>query len=58
MDKVTVGGLVALIAFICTTTAIVWKWPDTPGWVLGVMVLLFVIVLALWYLAAGKDNPA
>lgn len=58
MDKVTAGSFAATMVFILTTTAIVWRWPDIPGWVLGAMLLLYLIVLALCYIAFGKGKTA
>lgn len=47
-----VGGAAALVVYGWTTTAIVWKWPDTAGWIMWATLALFVVVVALCYRAA------
>lgn len=49
-----VGGFAAVIVYACTTTAIVWKWPDASKWIMWATLALFVVVLALCYRAARK----
>ena len=47
----------AAMVYALTTTAIVWKVPDSANWVLGVTVVLAVIVLAFCYRAARRAVP-
>lgn len=47
----------AAMVYGLTTTAIVWKVPDSENWVLGVTVVLAVIVLAFCYRAARRAVP-
>jgi chromate transport protein ChrA len=47
----------AAMIFALTTTAIVWKVPDSENWVLGVTLVLAVIVLAFCYKAARRAVP-
>ena len=58
-NKVTptqmVGAVAALIVYGCTTTGMVWKWPDAAVWIMGATLVLFVVVLALCYRAARRS---
>lgn len=47
----------AAMIFALTTTAIVWKVPNSENWVLGVTLVLAVIVLAFCYRAARRAVP-
>ena len=47
----------AAMVYALTTTAIVWKVPNSGNWVLGVTVVLAVIVLAFCYRAAHRAVP-
>ena len=47
----------AAMVYALTTTAIVWKVPNSENWVLGVTVVLAVIVLAFCYRAARRAVP-
>jgi len=47
----------AAMVYALTTTAIVWKVPNSGSWVLGVTVVLAVIVLAFCYRAARRAVP-
>jgi hypothetical protein len=58
-NKVTptqmVGAVAALIVYGCTTTVIVWRWPDAAVWIMGTTLVLFVVLLALCYRAARRS---
>ena len=47
----------AAMVYALTTTAIVWKVPDSENWVLGVTLVLAVIVLAFCYRATRRAVP-
>jgi len=47
----------AAMVYALTTTAIVWKVPNSENWVLGVTVVLAVIVLAFCYRAVRRAVP-
>ena len=61
MTKMTptqiVGIFAAVMVYILTTTAIVWKVPNSGNWVLGATLALVAIVLAFCYRAARRAVP-
>jgi chromate transport protein ChrA len=59
MTKMTqiVGSFAAVMVYALTTTAIVWKVPNSGNWVLGVTLVLAAIVLAFCYRAARRAVP-
>lgn len=53
----TVGGFAATMAFCWAGTAIVWKWPDSSPWLLGITLVLVAVFLFFVYRAARKEDP-
>lgn len=52
-----VAGLAALLAFCFGSTAIVWKWPESSEWVLGIGLATVAVFLFFVYRAARKADP-
>jgi hypothetical protein len=54
----TVAGSAATLAYCFLGTAIVWKWPDSSTWLLGVTLVLVAVFLFFVYRAARKADPS
>lgn len=54
----TVAGFAAFLAVIWTSTAIVWKWPDSSTWVVGGGLALVAVFLFFVYRAARKAHSS
>ncbi|HEY1412645.1 MAG TPA: APC family permease [Rhodopila sp.] len=54
--RLVAAGIVAPIAFICCDLIILWSGFVTVTWMFGIVVLIFVLYLAYFYLAAHEKN--